>query len=150
MPTGKKIEGWTTRLFIGGLGVFILYLGWANPVDWAAGVPFSVGPPIESVEFRNAFKLTINRVSGGKYFQQVEQKNIRADNVITVQGDPQASRVEKSRLWCKGACETGLHSALEGGYFLARPRYTHFHRRDLVESGIREAVSHPFSAPRYC
>jgi hypothetical protein len=95
LPTKKKTEEWTTRLLLVGLGVFILYIGWANPVDWVVGVPLSVGPLIESVEFRDAFKLTINRVSGGKYFQQVEQKNILADNVITIQGDSASVQIGK-------------------------------------------------------
>lgn len=77
------------------MGMLILYVGPANPVNLVVGLPLSVGPLIESVEFRDAFKLTINRVSGGKYFQHVEQKNIRADNVINIQGDQASVSIGK-------------------------------------------------------
>ena len=79
LPTKKKTEEWTTRLILVGIGIYLLYTGPTNPSNLLIGIPFSVGPLIESIEFRNLFKLSINKVSGREVFQN---KNIEAQQVF--------------------------------------------------------------------
>ena len=97
MPTKKKTEEWTTRLVLVGLGIFILYIGWRNPVDWVVGVPFSVGPLIESAEFRDAFKLIINwksRKQSVKVDQSPGAQTITAGRDLVYNPPPQSQQAQ--------------------------------------------------------
>lgn len=75
MLTRKKAEEWTTRLFLVAIGVYIIYTAPTNFVNWVVGLPLSLGPLLESNEFRLVFKITINRVSGKEVFQIQEVRN---------------------------------------------------------------------------
>jgi hypothetical protein len=77
----SRTEEWTGRLIFVAFGVYVLL--WPNPETekLILGVPLTVGPLLESHEFRIAFKIVINRVSGKQVFQ-VQQSHISGSNVV--------------------------------------------------------------------
>ncbi len=69
MPSKKKSEEWTTRLVLVAVGLYIIYSGPTAFANWVLGLPLSLGPLLESNEFRMVFKITFNRVIGKEIFQ---------------------------------------------------------------------------------
>ncbi len=55
--------------------MYIIYTAPINFVNWVVGLPLSLGPLLESNEFRMVFKITVNRVSGKEVFQIQEVRN---------------------------------------------------------------------------
>jgi hypothetical protein len=83
LPAKKKAEEWTTRLFLVAIGIYIIYAGPTTLANWVLGLPLSLGPLLESNEFRLVFKITVNRASGKQVFQ-VQQSHISGSNVIGI------------------------------------------------------------------
>ncbi len=75
MPTKKKSEEWTARLFLVAIGVYIIAVGPATLANWVVGLPLSLGPLLESRDFRLVLKITVNRVSGKEVFQIQEVRD---------------------------------------------------------------------------
>jgi hypothetical protein len=81
LPRLSKRDEWTGRLIFVAFGIYVLI--WPNPdsAKLILGVPLTFGPLLESHEFRIAFKIVINRVSGKEVFQ-VQQSHIIGSNVV--------------------------------------------------------------------
>jgi len=77
----SKTEEWTGRLIFVAFGIYVLIGPNPDSAKLILGVPLTFGPLLESHEFRIAFKIVINRVSGRQVFQ-VTQSNISGSNVV--------------------------------------------------------------------
>ena len=77
----SKTEEWTGRLIFVALGIYVLIGPNPDSAKLILGVPLTFGPLLESLEFRIAFKIAINRVSGKQVFQ-VQQSHISGSNVV--------------------------------------------------------------------
>lgn len=83
MPKLSKTDEWIGRLILVAFGTYVLVGPNSDSAKLILGVPLTFGPLIESLEFRVAFKIVVNRVSGKQVFQ-VQQSHISDSNVVGI------------------------------------------------------------------
>ena len=79
----SKSEEWTGRLILVAFGIYVLVGPNPDSAKLILGGPLTFGPLIESQEFRVAFKIVVNRVSGKQVFQ-VQQSHISDSNIVGI------------------------------------------------------------------